>query len=241
MEQNNLELPKTPRWPDVRLILKNVSGVPVMFRNPGDHSSKAEAIPASGDKTAAMVMVVGDSIGDQRWAARELCKMYDLDNEGLNQAFIEAIANGEPLIREAYGPAPFETQVDRLVDVTWQSVDRVDTVEPVKTDVCAYGARPAESEHAMRTEFLIMVQGTTTNPEFMENEGMVVAVSEDWKTQIESTRPIVPSVAKGFYGQHYKDTLPIVRMNPDGLIQSIDLNNGTVVDVEPPEQYVIAF
>jgi hypothetical protein len=239
LKQHEVELPTTPRWPDVRLILKNISGTDKIFRNPGDHSSKAEVIPFEGDATAAMVMVVGDSIGDQRLAARELCMKYNLLEEGLNDAFIQALSRGEPLVKEAYGPAPFDVQAERLVDVEWRSIDRNDLVEPVKTDVCAYGARAADAEHAIRTEFAIMVQGTNTNPEFIENEGIVIAVFKDCETQIESTRPIVPSVAKGFYGQNYETTMPIVKLNPAGLLQSIDLKNGTVIGVAPPEQYEV--
>ena len=240
LKEHDVKLPTTPRWPDVRLILKNVSGVDKIFKNPGDHSSKAEVIPAEGDQTAVMVMVLGDSIGEQRWAARELCYTYGLLEEGLNDAFVQAIVRGEPLVKEAYGPASFEEQSDRLVDVEWRSMDRSDTIEPVKTAVCAYGARAADAEQAIRTEFAIMVQGTNTNPEFIENEGIVIAASKDWKTQVETTRPIVPSVAKGFYGQHYETTMPVVRVNPDGLVQSVDLKNGTIINIEPPAQDAFA-
>ena len=60
---NKITLPMTPRRPDLRLILNNKSGIDQVFKNPGDHSSKAEVIPAEGDNTAAMIMLVGDTLG----------------------------------------------------------------------------------------------------------------------------------------------------------------------------------
>lgn len=40
------KLPSTPRRPDVRMIVNNISGEEIEFRNPGDHSgSKPERIP----------------------------------------------------------------------------------------------------------------------------------------------------------------------------------------------------
>jgi hypothetical protein len=232
LKDNTETLPKTPRRPDLRLILNNASGAIQMFRNPAGHSSQAETIPASGDKTAAMVMLAGDTIEQQQQSAAALCEKYGLLEVGLTSAFTKALAAGEPLVKEAYGPAPFNGQADKLVDVRWGDLN----IEPVKTEFCAYGVRAPESELAVRTEIVLLVQGTSTNPEYIENEGMVIAVSEDWKTKEISTRPIVPSVAKGFYGEHYGN-IPVVKINAEGLVQSVDLQNGVVLHVPPPEQY----
>lgn len=237
LKVHGLELPKTPRCPDMRLILKNISGQTMIFKNPGDHSSKAETIPSSGEKTAAMIMLLGNSIGEQRWAARELCKKYNLLNEGLSPELIQAIADrNEPLVKEAYGPAPFEEQASRLVNFTWRAMDRSDLIEPEGNDVCAYGARAPEKEQAVRTEFAIMVQGTGTNPEFIENEGIVIAISEDWQTKEVSSRPIVPSVAKEFYGKHY-ESMPIAKVNPEGLVHNIQLGEDQIIHIDPPKEW----
>lgn len=249
LANHQVELPKTPRRPDLRLILKNVTGTTQIFRNPGDHSNKAEAVPAEGNKTAAMVMLKGDSLGEQLWAARELCKRYNLESEGLSSNLVQAIANqNEPLIKEAYGPAPFEEQAGRLVTLDW--VDNYTheilgtpqskriTIEPSITDVCAYGVRNPETEAAMRAEFAVMVKGTSTVPERIDNEGIVIAVTEDWKTKGTSTRPIAPAVARTFYGAHY-DAIPVITLHPDELVMRIDLKNAAqeIIEVEPPAGY----
>ena len=104
LDAKGLELPKTPRRPDVRLILDNVSGMDQVFRNPGDHSNKAEHIPASGDKTATMVMVKGDTLAEQFSNAQTLAARYDLGREGLSAAFVNALRSGEALCAPAYEP-----------------------------------------------------------------------------------------------------------------------------------------
>jgi len=233
LQSNGLDLPKTPRRPDVRIILNNISGTDKLFRNPGDHSSKAEHVPATGDKTAAMVMVKSDTLADQFASAAKLVARYNLEQDGLSAAFVQALQSGEALdlVSEAYGPAPFEGQASKLVNVSWQQADgTIDAITPVQGTACAYGARAATDEKAFLTELVIFVQGTSTNAELIEGSGMVVAVSEDWQTKMESTRPIVPSVAKGFYGKHYAN-IPVVSVSPDGLVQSIDLKNGIVIEL----------
>lgn len=235
---DGLDLPKTPRRPDVRLIVNNQSGMDRVFRNPGDHSSKAEHIPASGDETAAMVMVHGDTLAEQYRNAQTLAAWFNLGSQGLSEAFVAALISGDvvDLVKEAYGPAPFAGQAKKLVQVVWNNADgSVTTIDPIHDSACAFGARAADNETAFLSEIVIFVQGTTTTPELVENAGMVIAVSSDWQTQVESTRPIVPSVAKEFYGQHYRN-IPTVLVNTEGLVQSIDLKNGTVIDLSPPQQ-----
>lgn len=239
LQARNLELPETARRPDVRLILDNVSGTDKMFRNPGDHSNKAEMIPATGDKTAAMVMVKGDTLTEQFNNAKQLEERYGLSENGLSDRFVQALMSGEALdlVDEAYGPAPFDGQASKLVDVAWEDADgNVTDINPVHGDACAFGARAPADEKAFRTEFVIYVQGTKTTPEKIENEGMVIAISEDWQTGAESTRPIVPSVAEGFYGNGY-DNMPVVEVHPDGYVTSVDLGNGTVIDLNAPEGF----
>lgn len=235
LDQHGLELPQTPRRPDVRLILNNVSGVDQIFRNPANHAGdKAEAIPAHGDSTAVMVMLQGDTIEEQMANARAVVEKFNLAEEGLSDRFKAALAN-EALeyVKEAYGPAPFDGQSQKLVPVEWAMDDEnTITVTPVFGQAVSYGVRAPAHEIAMRTESVIYVQGTNTTPEKMQSEGIVIAVSSDWQTGAESTRPIVPKVAEGFYGSHYQ-TMPIVSVNPDGVVETIDLRNGTVIDMRP--------
>ena len=230
LHSRQIELPKTPRRPDVRLILNNISGTSQLFRNPGDHSSKAENIPATGDKTAAMVMVKGDTLPEQQGNARKLAQRYDLGKQGLSAAFVQALQSGEALdlVAEAYGPAPFDDQAKKLVKVEWPNANgSVDTIDPVHDTACAYGARAATNETAFLAEMAFLVKGSGTTPEQIEG-GMVIAVSEDWETKKISTRPIVPSVAKDFYGKHF-DSMPVVNLDAEGFVRSIDLKDGQVL------------
>ena len=232
LKSNGLELPGTPRRPDVRMILENVSGTTQLFRNPGDHSSKAETIPESGDKKAAMVMVKGETLSEQFKNASALVKRYDLEQEGLSSKFVNALKSGEALdlVDEAYGPAPFESQADKLVEVEWKdSSGNTELISPVRSDYCAYGARAATDETAFLVEMAFFVKGTGTTAEQVEG-GMVIAVSEDWQTKEQTTRPIVPSVAAEFYGDHFK-RMPVVELDGNGFVTSIDLKNGTVINL----------
>lgn len=235
-------MPLTPRRPDVRLILNNVSGLDQIFRNPGDHSSKAEHVPAAGDKTAAMVMIKGDTLTDQYDNAGKLMQRYKLAEEGLSSAFVQALQSGEALdlVREAYGPAPFEGQAGKLVEVSWKDANgKVSTIVPQRSLAAAFGARAADKETAFLSEMVIFVKGSTTTPELVENAGMVIAVSQDWQTGAETTKPIALSVAKEFYGEHYA-AIPVVSVHPDGHVQSIDLKNGTIINLDPPQGMAVA-
>lgn len=243
LQNEGTELPKTLRRPDVRLILNNVSGVDKIFRNPGDHSnSKAEAVPASGEKTAAMVMVRGETLAEQYANAEKLLQMFDLGAKGLSEEFVIALSRDRAggLVDEAYGPAPYNAQADKLVDVTWEGAEGETTnIKPVKASAASFGARAATEEAVFFTDVVLYVQGTGTTAECIEGPHMLVAVSEDWRTKAETTRPIVPSVARTYYGGHYND-IPVVTVNPDGFVQRIDLKNGTVIDVAPSKKQAAA-
>jgi hypothetical protein len=225
-------LPQTPRRPDVRLILNNISGQEVRFYNPGDHSgSKEETIPATGDKTAAMVMIKGSSLPEQNANAQKLFALYDLGNQGLSEKFVTDLKAGKlsDLVDEAYGPAPFQSQADKLVDVSWPTeAGKVDIVQPVKGPAAAAGARAATNETVFLAQFQIYIKGTGTTAELAEGYGMNIAVNADWQTGVESTRPIVPSVAQVYYGEHFKD-IPVATVHPDGAVKEIDLKNGQVI------------
>lgn len=232
---HGLQLPETPRRPDVRLIINNISGHDVQFQNPGDHSaSKPEIIPAAGDKTAAMVMVRGATLDEQYKNARIIYRKYDLGTQGLSQDFITALAQGElaDLVAEAYGPAPFQSQAEKLVDVAWTVLEGKESrIIPEKGTSAAYGARAATEEKVFLAQFHIYVRGTGTTPELVESNGMNIAVSADWKTGSETTRPIVPSVAKVYYGQNF-DQIPAVIVHPDGKVKAVDLKNGVVIALD---------
>lgn len=223
-----VELPKTPRRPDVRMILNNATGKTIQFLNPGDHSGeKQEFIPGDGDKgTAAMLMLGGKTLEEQQANAAALDAKYGLAEKGLTPQFAAALAfeTEAGLVREAYGPAPFEGQASRLVSLDWGNAN----IEPFQDGNVAYGARAPEMEAVMRSELAIFVKGSNTTPEKMEMEGICIAISSDWKTGVESTRPIVPSVAKEYYGEHYP-TIPVVELDADGNVASIDLRRGQPV------------
>lgn len=228
LAQHNIEMPKTPRREDVRLILSNTSGVDILFRNPGNHSDKGEIVPGTGDKTAAMVMVHGDTLTQQFENARKIVERYNIAGNGLSQEFIQALHAGtaNDLVKEAYGPAPFEGQAKKLVDTTWNSADGTsEVITATRGEGFAYGVRAATSEIAFRTHLAVYVQGTNTIPEIMEAPGMIIAVNQDWETKEELTRPIVPSIATSFYGEHFKN-IPAVQVNQDGIVERIDLQNG---------------
>lgn len=237
-EQAGIELPKTPRRPDVRLIVENNSGVDQIFANPANHASdKAEVIPADGEQRAAMIMLAGDTLEEQQEAAAALFAKFDLGSKGLSGDFVTAIKKDRAggLVREAYGPAPLQGQADKLADIVWtQASGHTANITPVKGLVAAYGARAADKETAFAIKINIAVQGTSTIAETVQGTSMVVAVSSDWQTGAVSTRPIVPSVAQEFYGEHYNN-LPIATVTPDGMVQKIDLRNGQSVEITAPD------
>lgn len=236
LSSQSLDLPKTPRRPDIRLIIENTSGHDILFKNPGDHSnSKAERIPAEGDATAAMVMIKGETLEEQYKNAATLYSRYSLGTQGLSEEFITDLSAGklEGLVDEAYGPAPFKGQVEKLVDVEWTSVDnKTSHIKPKKGRHAAFGARAATEEAVFLTQIPIYIKGTNTTPELIESLGMAIAVSEDWETKKASTRPIVPSVAMGYYGDYF-DNIPIVTLTTEGKLAKVDLKNGTSLDVKP--------
>ncbi len=217
-------LPKTPRRPDVRMIIENISGHDQIFKNPGDHSgSKEELIPAAGDKKAAMVMVKGETLAEQYKNAQTIYERYDMGTKGLSDTFVADMKAGKlsDLLAEAYGPAPFAPQAEKLVDVAWKSADgSEENIIPVKGSAAAFGARAATEETVFLAKFHIFVKGTGTTAELVESDGMAIAVSEDWKTKAETTRPIVPSVAATYYGEHFAK-IPQAVIHPDGMLKEI--------------------
>lgn len=220
------ELPGTPRRPDVRLIVNNISGQDISFANPGDHSGgKRELIPASGDKTAAMVMVQGATLAEQYGNAAKLYAEYNLANEGLSERFVADLESGKlnTLVAEAYGPAPLADQAEALKQFDWRENGSAasDTFAPVKGDAAAYGARPPKDEKVFIAQFYIFVKGTTTVPELIEGGSIAVAVASDWQTGAETTRPIAPSVARGYYGEHFAN-IPVAHVHPEsGAIKDV--------------------
>ena len=228
-QHNNLVLPTTPRRPDVRLIIENMSGHALIFKNPGDHSGgKAEQIPSGGDKKAIMVMLKGETLQEQYKNAQAVYERFSLGEKGASLQLIEALNKGElkDYIDEAYGPAPFDGQVEKLVDIDWTDQSNiVQHISPHKGQYAAYGTRAATDEMVFLVQFPIHVKGTGTTPECVESDGICIAVSSDWQTGEEHTRPIVPSVAKTYYGVHF-DQMPIVHASSDGVVQDIDLKNG---------------
>jgi hypothetical protein len=222
----NKTLPETPRRPDVRMIIQNVSGIDHRFKNPGDHSgSKEELIPATGDKRAVMVMLQGATLEEQYQNAQTLYDTFNLGTNGLSPELAQAFRDGSVahLVSEAYGPAPFAGQTEKLVDVIWSAENGKDSViKPVKGDNASFGARAATTEKVFIAMFDIHVKGTGTTPEMVESDGIVIAVASDWQTGAETTRPIVPSVAQTYYGAHFAD-IPVVRVTTTGIVTGVSV------------------
>lgn len=235
LAEHNLALPKTPRRPDVRMIVNNISGQEVRFQNPGDHSgSKEEVIPGTGDKCAVMVMVAGETLTEQHKNAAEIYSRYSLGTNGLSPEFINDMKTGKlaGLVNEAYGPAPFTGQAEKLVRVEWKLEDGTSSeTVPMFGNAAAYGARAATTEEVFLAQFHIYIKGSTTTAELVESSGMAIAVSEDWQTKAVTTRPIVPSVAKTYYGEHF-ETMPEVTVHPDGKVIGIDFKTGTTITLD---------
>ena len=238
LEDADIDLPKTPRCPDIRMILDNKTGQDLKFMNPGNHAdNERECIPGKGDSTAAMVMLQGETLEEQYNNAQELYEMFNLGEEGLSPAFLAAMEEGtiSHLVKEVYGKTNFEAQADRLIDLDWlDENNQVENVKPQVGKAAAFGARPPESELVFEAEVPFYVQGTNTVPELAENDGMFIAVSKDWKTGEETTRPIVPSVAQHFYGAHYHE-IPEVIVHNSGHVMSIQLDDGKVINLPPPK------
>lgn len=231
LARDGLTLPEIQRRPDMRLIVENTSGSEIQFFNPGDHSrSKPEVIPADGPRRAVMVMVSGFTLPQQLDTAKLLFAHYRLGETGLSGAFLKDLQSGSlshpayRLVREAYGPAPFAEESQRLTDVSWQEqgADLL-TVRPCRAAHAAYGLREAVTEKAFLAEFPVFVQGSATTPEQVESDGMVIAVSVHPQTGRAATRPIVPSVAREFYGPEY-EKLPVVTVDPDGAVLEVCIN-----------------
>lgn len=220
------EVPKTLRRPDVRLIINNQSGVDAVFRNPGDHSNKAEHIPCKGENTAAMVMVSGETLEEQYRNAQTLYDTFDLGTVGLNAKFVLALIADQAggLVKEAYGPAPFEGQAKKIVDLTWADAEGQPLeVKKQGTSAAVFGVRPPTEETALGIRVHILFKGTNTVPEASEGTSMVIAVDG------VKTRPIVPSVAKEFYGEHYNE-LPVAVIDPAGAVLAVKLSQDVTLE-----------
>ena len=238
MSAKGVEMPETPRKPDVRLILRNITGQELRFLNPGDHSaSKEEVIPVHGEKTAVMVMLHGKTLKEQLQNAQELTNYFFLEERGFSQEFLHAMKNGvlKDVVREAYGPAPFEKQAAGLKEqLIWTDKNgHQETVTAHQGQNVAFGAREG-AERVFLTHFDIDVKGTTTVAERVEAAGMCIAVNNNWQTGKDETRPIVPSVAIEFYGEHFPN-IPIVKATPQGVVEKIIMPNGRELVDESPK------
>ena len=78
LAQTNTTLAPTPRRPDVRMIINNISDEVITFQNPGQHSDKLETIPSTGESTAAMAMMAGETLTDQHLNAFTLYNRFNL-------------------------------------------------------------------------------------------------------------------------------------------------------------------
>jgi len=230
LEERELTLPQTPRRPDIRLILNNLSGTSIHFMNPANHAKDArEHIPGAGSETAAMVMLKGRNLEAQYHNAALLKRQFNLSVRGITQEFCDALDAGHlaSMVKEAYGPAPFEKQSSRLVNLEWSKMHGAPVIcHAVQTAACAYGAREAEKESVILVKPDIYLQGTDTIAELVDSDGICIAYSKDWASGKENTRPIKPNVAKAFYGAHYNE-IPVVHIHPDEGVTEIHFADGT--------------
>jgi hypothetical protein len=232
MQEQSQESPsKTPRRPDVRGVVVNTTGEQIQFFNPGKHSDKPETIQAG---EACMIMFQGATPAEQMENAVQLFAIYDLHN-GVNQAFIDELGNGNAssMIAECYGPEKnYQGAADKLKDVTWTDVDGAETtIAPSKGVAGAFGVRPPAEEEVYQIKtssavFDAALAGTNTVAENFENGRMFLAVGSDWQTGRISTRPIVPSRAKEFYGSHVVD-IPTYVVDASGALSKEQPANNT--------------
>jgi hypothetical protein len=188
-----------------------------------------EEIPSDGDKVAAMMMLKVDTLEEQFANAKTLSEKFDLAANGLSTELLRALSRPDVYTKmdEMYGPAPFDDQAAKLEPLNWLNSDGSESViAPEFGEACAFGARPATNETVFLAKVPVYFKGTGTVPELLEADGMCIAVSKHWKTGEVSTRPIVPSVAKTYYGAHF-DSIPVVTVHPDHGVCMVNLRNGT--------------
>jgi hypothetical protein len=237
----DIELPKTPRRPDVRLIVNNIDPVARLFHNPAGHSSDMnQSVPDTGAKTAAMIMTQGKTLPEQFENARSLVADFALNEKGLSAAFVKALdkdcAGGR--IKEAYGPAPYTDRIEELKDLHWRDAGgNLTQIIPFFGKAASYGARQATTETAFHTHVPIWFVGTDKTPELMESLGIVLTVSKDRQTGQDKTRQVMASVAQEFYGAHFAN-MPEVKIHPDGYITDIDLKDGRQFQLAQPRRRV---
>lgn len=239
LEADRAELPSTARRPDVRLIVNNAGTEVVTFKNPGGHADQDEVIPGEGGKTAAMIMVHGDTLSEQQANAATLDERYGLSEKGFTPEFVADLRSGAltDIVKEAYGPAPFEGQAKKLETVSWANEDgSADDVEPVVGASAAFGARPPSNEQVFVVRIPdngapVYLKGTGTSAEKLvgaDTKSIAVGVSpvldDNWQPTGEvTTKPIALSVAKHFYGQGYA-SIPVIDLNSEGNVVAVNLN-----------------
>lgn len=237
LQENDVELPKTTRRPDVRLVLKNNTDQTIYFLNPGEHSitNQDEVDIAHMEKIepgeAAMAMLKGDTLEEQMANAQALVEKFDLLNNGLSEDLIANLSDGSVSshLKEMYGPSDYDQQANDIVDLNWEHNDgSFSEITKVGSDLCTYGARSQRQSTVMRTTVRFSMQCEGKTPEAFDCEGMCVEISEDYKTKKESSRPQAPTAAREIYGKHY-DTIPVVQLSPEGLVESIDLKDGSPI------------
>lgn len=223
-------LPQTPRRPDVRGIVLNGTDGEIKFENPGGHSDHVETIPAG---QAFMIMPKGDSLAEQATYAKAVFERFQLAEKGVTQEFLSALADGDlkDLVAEAYGPAPYEKQKDALVDsLTWKEVDGQESeMIAMKGSGGSFGVRAPGKEEVYRIHFpdakpgdTPSLRGTNTVAENLVAREIYLGVTQDWQTGEISTKPIAPSVAAQFYGEHLAN-IPSATVDRSGNVTELKI------------------
>jgi hypothetical protein len=245
LDVDGTELPSTARRPDVRLIVNNAGPEAVTFKNPGGYADQDEVIPGDGGNTAAMIMLYGDRLAEQQANAVALDERYGLTQNGFTPEFVADLRSGTlaDVVKEAYGPAPFDGQAKKLESVSWANEDgSVDNIEPVVGTNAAFGARPPSNEQVFLVRIpgngaSVHLQGTETSAERLVGSdtktiavGVCPVLDDSWKPTGEvTTKPIAPSVAKDIYGQGYA-SIPVVDLISEGSVVAVNLNPAPAVE-----------
>ena len=152
------------RAPDVRVILKTAAtGANHIFANHAYPDNKPSEVVYDGSK-ALMIMPARDTPRAQLFAARQIVEAVKNAGlqDGITPEFIDnTIVKPEGKLRkftaQIYGPAPFDAQAGRLVDVAIPGAGGgSDIVKPDRGAGYAVGMRAAEKEEA----FMIICEGS---------------------------------------------------------------------------------
>jgi hypothetical protein len=264
------DISRHERPSDVRLILRTApTGQTYSFANFGHPDNERSTVTFNGDD-AIMIMPAGETARSQLFSAFQIVsrmKAKGVDRTGVTPEFMQSeIVNPKGLAHrftaQAYGPAPFTTQADRLVpvDIPGQN-GQSETISPTKEAGYALGMRAPVKEEA----FLVIhmdeaenvfvkggktagaylnkihdnlhagLKGSTTTLESLDNISRVIkgiVLSVDAATG--GTKPIRLETAKDIFNLANLSWI-FVGKNGQVTDQRLKIQPHTVVAVQPPK------